>query len=267
MLEAINRGLRCEVAQNTMTIRWIFFDCFNTLVDDFDWEGDPSGLGPMRHLPVKWGVYASDEAFCQDYLQWRQQQWQQQWDEILLSERLMGVLQWQAPARSHSELAALIAEMVQCFEQTYPRALRLPPGVQEMLAHWQGRVRMGVISNFHLPGWPIRALTQFGLQDAFEFVLDSATCGKRKPGPEIYRQALALAQVSEQDMGQVLFVGDHLHNDVLMPQKLGMQSVYFDRSQVRLGVAPAPPAQVWAIDHWQEFRLEAVQAQGLSVAL
>ncbi len=30
---------------------WIVFDCFNTLIDDFDQAGDESGLGPMEHYP------------------------------------------------------------------------------------------------------------------------------------------------------------------------------------------------------------------------
>jgi hypothetical protein len=31
---------------------WIFFDCFNTLIDDFDESGDESGLGSLPRLAV-----------------------------------------------------------------------------------------------------------------------------------------------------------------------------------------------------------------------
>lgn len=36
---------------------WIFFDCFNTLLDDFDEAGDESGLGSILDLPVREGRY------------------------------------------------------------------------------------------------------------------------------------------------------------------------------------------------------------------
>ena len=32
---------------------WIFFDCFNTLLDDFDEAGNESGLGSILDLPVR----------------------------------------------------------------------------------------------------------------------------------------------------------------------------------------------------------------------
>ena len=37
--------------------RWIFFDCFNTLLDDFDETGDESGLGSILDLSVREGRY------------------------------------------------------------------------------------------------------------------------------------------------------------------------------------------------------------------
>ena len=36
---------------------WIFFDCFNTLLDDFDDAGDESGIGSIARHPV-------EAAFC-----------------------------------------------------------------------------------------------------------------------------------------------------------------------------------------------------------
>ena len=53
------------------SIEWIFFDCFNTLIDDFDQDGDESGLGPMQHLPVEAGLYDTVYDLRKDYLDWR----------------------------------------------------------------------------------------------------------------------------------------------------------------------------------------------------
>ena len=44
---------------------WIFFDCFNTLLDDFDETGDESGLSPIVHLPVRDGYFATLRATSQ----------------------------------------------------------------------------------------------------------------------------------------------------------------------------------------------------------
>lgn len=36
---------------------WIFFDCFNTLIDDFDPGGDESGLCSLPELAVTQGYF------------------------------------------------------------------------------------------------------------------------------------------------------------------------------------------------------------------
>ena len=232
---------------------WIFFDCFNTLIDDFDRSGDESGMTPIHDVAIASGLYSSAAEFGQDYLHWRQQQWVNQWREIDLPDRLKALLHRRSPQLPLEQLDSLVDEMVQNFITHYPATLRLPKGVEPMLNHWQGKVRMGVISNFHLADCPRQMLEQFGLSSYFDFILDSAACGWRKPGPEIYQVACQLAEIPATERGQILFVGDHLTNDVLMPRQLGMQAIYFDRTGDRPTSTPAP-AHVSAITHWDQFR-------------
>ena len=52
-------------------ITWIFFDCFNTLVDDFDETGDQSGVKPLGELAAQAGVVEQPEDFHRLYTQWR----------------------------------------------------------------------------------------------------------------------------------------------------------------------------------------------------
>ena len=232
---------------------WIFFDCFNTLIDDFDQTGDESGLGPIAHLPVEAGIYSAVETFRQDYLQWRQQRWATQWREVTLPERFREILRSRSPQLPGHHVDAVVAKMLQSFGVEYPKTLRLPQGVAEMLDHWDGKVRMGVVSNFPLSHWPEQLLEQFSLRRYFDFVLDSAACGWKKPGPEIYQAACQLAAAPDSDIGKILFIGDHLRNDVLMPMQLGMQAIYFDRSHDRPTSAKAPD-HISAITHWSQFR-------------
>src|SRR4051812_33741921 len=44
-------------------VEWIFFDCFNTLLDDFDPAGDESGLCSLPVLAVELGVCSSHHEF------------------------------------------------------------------------------------------------------------------------------------------------------------------------------------------------------------
>jgi FMN phosphatase YigB (HAD superfamily) len=132
------------------TIDWIFFDCFNTLIDDFDETVDESGIAPMYQVPVEVGLYDNREAFRQDYHRWRKAHISGKAREQSIEERLRNVL---ITYRPHSA-APLIDQAVQLmatqFATCYPKTLRLPVGVKPMLAHWQGKVRMGVVSNFFL---------------------------------------------------------------------------------------------------------------------
>ena len=232
---------------------WIFFDCFNTLIDDFDQAGDESGLGPMEHLPVEAGIYPGVAAFRQDYSQWRRRWWATHWREVTLPDRLSEMLRSRSPQLPGHYIDAVVAKMLQSFDADYPKTLRLPQGVADMLNYWQGKVRMGVVSNFHLAHWPEQRLQEFGLRRHFDFVLDSALCGWKKPGPEIYQAACQLADIPDSALGKILFIGDNLRNDVLMPLQLGMQAIYFDRSHDRPTSAKAPK-HISKITHWSQFR-------------
>ena len=58
-------------------MQWVFFDCFNTLVDDFDAEGAIDGLETIAHLPVAAGLFESQAAFRSAYRTARQYNWWQ----------------------------------------------------------------------------------------------------------------------------------------------------------------------------------------------
>ena len=172
---------------------WIFFDCFNTLLDDFDETGDESGLNSILDLPVREGYFAATRDFVNAYSRWRKNRLTgSDSREVLLSDRLTDVLATSGMT-GRKTVHRLVQEMVDEFERSYPKQVRPTPGVEAMLSAWRSRVRMGVVSNFYLPGWPEQLLADHGLLQHFEFVIDSAAIGFRKPGAEIYREALRQA--------------------------------------------------------------------------
>jgi putative hydrolase of the HAD superfamily len=242
---------------------WIFFDCFNTLIDDFDSSGDESGLGPIKNMPLQpgWyshpveaGWYSEAEEFLQDWDDWHKTQWPARgWREVALPDRLRSIFRKRLQDRD-KEVEVLVSMMVSEFANSYPNTLRFTPGVREMLDFWRGRCRMGVVSNFYLPGWPARCIEEFGLSPYFEFVLDSSAFGWKKPGHQIYEEALRLSGILRSEVNRVVFIGDSLRNDVLAPRQIGMQSIYFDRSGDRPSSSRTPEG-ILSITHWDQFRL------------
>lgn len=244
----------------TVAFDWIFFDCFNTLIDDFDPTGEELALLPVYSLPAEVGLYASATAFRLDYHRWRNRQWQTEHREIEMGDRYQAVLRENLPTVPVADIESLAADMVQRFRTCYQDSLRLPPGVKEMLQFWHGQVKMGVVSNFYLRNWPTDLLESFDLRSYFDFVLDSAACGWRKPGQPIYDIACEIAQVSLRERHKILFVGDHLLNDVLAPQQVGMQGLYFDRSQERPSYAPRAEGVI-SFTTWSQFRTDFCESK------
>jgi putative hydrolase of the HAD superfamily len=217
-----------------MEIEWIFFDCFNTLIDDFDPTGDESGVKPIAHIPVKHGLYQQVDEFHQAYLKWRVDYWAKgNNDEVHLEHRFQSVLQ-EAKEKSGAttDLAPLIQEMIEAFHLVYPGSIRKSPKVESVLEAFSGKIKMGVVSNFFLPDYPEKLLREQGLDHYFNFIIDSAQIKTKKPGYEIYDMALARAGLDRSQSNRVLFVGDNIKNDVLIPMEIGMHAVHYDRSDV-----------------------------------
>ncbi len=97
-----------------------------------------------------------------------------------------------------------------------------------MLGKLQVTYKLGVVSNFKVPGGVEELLTTNGIGHFFDFVISSINAGCRKPSPEIYWMALDRIGASP---SEVCFIGDDLRNDYLTPKALGMKAVLLDRYQ------------------------------------
>jgi putative hydrolase of the HAD superfamily len=202
-------------------------------------------------LPVEAGVFDTAEAFREAFREARAVNWWRPESEVHLAVRLHRVL---SRSGGMDSVAAdrLVDQMMTAFDATYPATLRLTPRVQEMLEHWSAVARLAVVSNFFMPSWPQQVLKAHGLGEYFEFVVDSAAIGAKKPEPKIYLEALRLAGVAP---SKVLFVGDDYQRDVVAPRKYGMRARHVCRFGDRPGTALSPDAD--AIKHWDEFRSES----------
>ena len=265
-----------DIAVNS-PLDWIFFDCFNTLLAEPGGDERFLYLTPLADLPVRYGLYASPIEFLTDYTKWYESRWpgadtipasDQEWAEVPLATRLTELFrerrqrmtcetdrpQWTADR----EPQEIVSQMISRLGDHYLCTLVPTDGVRDMLSGLRGRVKMAVVSNFYIADWPELALDHFGLGGHFEFVLDSAAFGVKKPGPVIYEEALRRAAVSPRN---VLFIGDSLASDVLMPCRLGMRALHY-RPATRgaaAGIGAGEPAE-GEISHWRD--LAAVLSRG-----
>ncbi|WP_322796745.1 HAD family hydrolase [Tepidiforma sp.] len=99
-----------------------------------------------------------------------------------------------------------------------------PPGRAALLQELRQRgFRLVYVSNTLTAGERMRArLGELGLLEAAQGAVFSVELGVRKPGPAIYRAALALAGV---DPAEALFIGDRVREDVEGPQAVGIPAL------------------------------------------
>lgn len=229
-------------------MNWVLFDCFNTLIDDFDKSGSIDGLETIQHLPVAAGAFGTEQAFREAYNAGRKINWWQRTSEVHLNVRLRAVFEQQGTL-DMDEITVLVDDMLQCFSDTYIDTVRLTHGVENMLGAWSKVAKLAVVSNFFLPGWPKKFLDQLGLGVHFQFVIDSAEVCSKKPDDLIYIKALQKTGVSPE---QITFVGDDYHRDVVRPRQFGMKAHHFCRFGDRPGVERSPENR--PIKNWEMFR-------------
>lgn len=234
-----------------MNLEWIFFDCFNTLIDDFDEAGSISGLQCIMHVPVDAGLFIDGEQFRLAYESARRLNWGKPLDvEVNLDERLLFVLQQHC---SSEEAGQLTQQMIALWQDRYVFELRLGQGVPEMLTAWQARYKLALVSNFYLPQWPEKFLAYFELDKHFTYMFDSAAIGYKKPDARFYQHALTETGA---DPASVLFVGDCPLRDVQTPRQHGMAAIHRCRHGERPGIEAS--SEQHCIRDWHNFRPESI---------
>lgn len=95
-------------------------------------------------------------------------------------------------------------------------------------------LRLAAISNSSDDLNSQRMVARAGLQPRFEFVLTSAGFGIRKPGEQIFLEALSRLDVPA---AQAVMVGDNYEADILGAHAVGMQTIWVTRH-----IRERPPA-------------------------
>ncbi len=122
---------------------------------------------------------------------------------------------------SLEEMLRVYYAAIHSCRKVYPDVL---PALKYLL---DGGVRMGIISNTTNPGFIKHSeRRKTGLDKYFEFSIYSTEVPFRKPHPSIFRLAQSRLGMPPED---ILFVGDHLQNDVKGSQDVGMCAAWLNR--------------------------------------
>ncbi|MBI4514678.1 MAG: HAD family hydrolase [Deltaproteobacteria bacterium] len=95
-----------------------------------------------------------------------------------------------------------------------------------LLARWQRRFTLGVVSNFY--GNVARLLAEAGIVPLLAVMIDSTVAGVSKPDPRIFTLALDQLGLSA---AAALYVGDSLQQDILPARAAGMRTAWLRGSQ------------------------------------
>lgn len=101
------------------------------------------------------------------------------------------------------------------------------PGVVESVRRLQSQgIRLGVVSSAAYHPFLQWSLEKFGILDAFDSIVTSASCGYYKTRTEIYSAALADLKTSAD---RTVHIGDSLRFDVETAARLGIKTIWFNR--------------------------------------
>ncbi|MEM2104111.1 MAG: HAD family hydrolase [Candidatus Bathyarchaeia archaeon] len=211
-----------------MKLEAVLFDLFDTLLlidggEDFYSEC----LKKLHAFLKKNGVNVSFEEFQRVYFEVR--------DSIYadtsrnFEEPHFKVRVWQTLKKLgfNYELSdSIIAGAVEAFAEEFTRYVRLDEKASATLKKLHGKYKLGIVSNFAIPECAKSLLEKFQLKEYFDIITVSAEVNKRKPSPEIFRQALSSIEV---DPSKAVFVGDTLDIDVDGAKKAGVKAIWLIR--------------------------------------
>jgi putative hydrolase of the HAD superfamily len=210
-------------------IQYIFFDCMETLIDMNPVPSrDDYALWAYKNSGVE-DLWPDYNEFLTQYNKTRNILNRKHTDlhEDSFSDRFAIMCQNNPRIPVQNKASEKITrQLTRNFLKTYYSRCFVHDDVKQMLPKLAKRYTLGIVSNFKSAGSIDFLLQAHGLSSYFEFVLVSISFGRRKPHKSIYREAI---RKSKKLPEHILFIGDDLKNDLLLPLSLGMQALLLDR--------------------------------------
>jgi len=123
--------------------------------------------------------------------------------------------------------AAPLAERLRHTHMARVRAVTAAPAARlEAVRRLHQHYRLGLLSNFDDGATGHEIMDDTGIRALFDVVVISAEHGLRKPHPDIFRHTLAALAL---EPGEILFVGDTPHEDVLGAKRMGIHVAWINK--------------------------------------
>lgn len=211
-----------------MDIRYIFFDCMETLID-------------LTQLPEKkdyalWGFEGSGtEHYWKDFDEFYRQYLTgaqilagklPQFKEYDIMLRYRYAIEMKLGNECTSQVDHVLDLMKKTYWNSYKSRCYVMSDVFETISYLCDRYPLGVVSNFMVPGGIEELLKENDIYHFFQFVITSINEGWKKPHKDIFRSALKAGGMSPKN---VLFIGDDYVNDYIGSQEMGMNCLLLDR--------------------------------------
>jgi HAD superfamily hydrolase (TIGR01549 family) len=138
--------------------------------------------------------------------------------------------------------AALPSGLTEALLDTHRRELskaaECPAHYRPMLERLARTHTLAVVSNFDYTPTALGILEAAGVRHLFRAIVVSDAVGRRKPHPEIFREALARTGA---DPARTLFVGDRVDIDIVGAHRAGMDSAWINPEGTPLPAGLEPP--------------------------
>ena len=129
---------------------------------------------------------------------------------------------------SYDASSSLVLSASSVFCEEFINHVYLDKDAEPLLRSLHGKYKLGIVSNYAIPECVDRLLKIHGLGNLFDMIVVSGAVNKRKPSPEIFKQALKALGVSS---AEAVFVGDTLDADIEGAKTVGMKAVYIKRRE------------------------------------
>lgn len=116
-----------------------------------------------------------------------------------------------------------------------PRQNTLMPRTIELLEYLKTKdYRMAIVTNGFAEVQTVK-MDYSGLNDYFDRVITSESCGYLKPRPEIFHHALSSMHAKK---SETLMIGDDWETDIMGARKAGIDQVFINRHKAGVPIAP-----------------------------
>lgn len=213
-------------------IQFIFFDCMETIIDLYEL---PSKNDYAYWTYVNSGVEHYWNGFS-DFLE------RYNTAKNIISETLEPHQEYEMKERLKvivngtdihlQEKQAVVDRLYRNYWATYQSKCFVKEEVREAIQKLKGKYKLAVVSNFMVQNGIEELLMKHGIIHDFEFVVTSINVGWKKPDLRIYKYALSNSSCRPKE---VLFIGDDFENDYLAPRRLGMNSLWLNKSTIHKG--------------------------------